>query len=86
MDDEVTVWDVVDIEALLTSSNFPQGMLVAIVDRNLHQEGNSNAFSELYLSNRGWHRIKMFDTRDLALAWLHSGDRGKSGAMSSGDS
>jgi hypothetical protein len=70
MDDEMSVWDVVDVEAHLRASGFPLGASVAIVDRRLQQERNSNAFAELYMLNRGWHRIKAFETRERALAWL----------------
>ncbi len=74
MDDELTVWDVVDIETHLSASGFPRGVFLAIVDQALRKERNSNSFGELYLLNRGWHRIRMFETRDLALAWLNSGE------------
>jgi hypothetical protein len=72
MIDDLTVWDVVDIETFLTVADFARGVRVAIVDRALRNERNSNAFGELYLLNRGWYRIKMFENRDLALAWLRS--------------
>lgn len=71
MTDELTVWDIVDIEAFLTVSSFPRDVHVAIIDQALmSKERNSNAFGELYLQNRGWHRIKMFASREQALAWL----------------
>jgi hypothetical protein len=70
MVDELSVWDVVDIEASLTASGFPRGVRVAIVDLALRHERNSNAFSELYFLNRAWHRIKAFETQALALMWL----------------
>ena len=75
MDDELTVWDIADIEAQLTASGFPRSVYVAIVDHALRDDRNTNAFGELYAFNRGWHRLRAFETQDLALAWLRSGDQ-----------
>jgi hypothetical protein len=75
MDDELTVWDVADIEAQLTASGFPRSVYVAIVDHAVRDERNTNAFGELYAFNRGWHRLRAFETHDLAVAWLRWGDQ-----------
>ena len=72
MDDSLTVWDFGDIEAFLTESGFPRNVHVAIVDPARNQRENSNAFGELFLLNRGWHRIKVFESLEPALAWLRS--------------
>ena len=85
MADDLTVWDFVDIEASLAASCFPRGVHMAIVDQALRQERNSNAFGELYLRNRGWYRIRMFESRDLALAWLRGAQGRQHAKKSPGD-
>ena len=70
MQDELTVWDAVDIEAFFVAHGFSRATRVAIVDSRAGQERNSNAFIGLFLRNRGWHRIRVFVDRSDAVAWL----------------
>lgn len=70
MDDNLSVWDIVEIEGHLRSLGFPRSVFVAIVDAEASTVGNLNAFSELFAGNRGWNRIGVFSSRERALAWL----------------
>ena len=61
---------VLRVGSLLEKNSFPWHERVAIVDANKKEHDNDNAFGETAIFNRGWRNIRVFETKDKALAWL----------------